>query len=191
MEEQKMSAINPQETPLYDRLLALPQNLVGEIINGELHTQPPPAGPHALAIPRCWCRISRVGGARAYRRSQTTNASRFRPTGCARYCRLLRLKRTGWRRCRSTPVTGSLFYGSSILLPEPWKPTSCKRANGSWVGCSRTTTRLGSHRSRPLLWSCPSCGFKTIKKLRCSSANTLIMRKSLIHNLLNDKGPLA
>ena len=25
----------------------------------------------------------------------------------------------------------------------------------------------------------------------CSSANTLIMRKSLIHNLLNDKDPLA
>jgi Uma2 family endonuclease len=49
MEEQKMSAINPQETPLYDRLLALPQNLVGEIINGELYTQPRPAGPHALA----------------------------------------------------------------------------------------------------------------------------------------------
>jgi hypothetical protein len=24
---------------------------------------------------------------------------------------------------------------------------------------------------------------------RCSSANTLIMRKSLIHNLLHDKGP--
>lgn len=44
-----MSAINPQETPLYDRLLALPQNLVGEIINGELYTQPRPAGPHALA----------------------------------------------------------------------------------------------------------------------------------------------
>jgi Uma2 family endonuclease len=49
MEEQKMSAINPQEPPLYDRLLALPQNLVGEIINGELYTQPRPAGPHALA----------------------------------------------------------------------------------------------------------------------------------------------
>ena len=44
-----MSAINPQEPPLYDRLLALPQNLVGEIINGELYTQPRPAGPHALA----------------------------------------------------------------------------------------------------------------------------------------------
>jgi Uma2 family endonuclease len=34
---------------LYDRLLNLPENLVGEIINGQLHTQPRPAGPHAIA----------------------------------------------------------------------------------------------------------------------------------------------
>jgi Uma2 family endonuclease len=60
MEEQKMSAINPQETPLYDRLLALPQNLVGEIINGELYTQPRPAGPHALA---CSALLIEVGSA--------------------------------------------------------------------------------------------------------------------------------
>ncbi|MCI0418405.1 MAG: hypothetical protein L0312_04150, partial [Acidobacteria bacterium] len=48
-EEQKMSAINPQEVSLYERLLALPENLVGEIINGQLYTQPRPAGPHAVA----------------------------------------------------------------------------------------------------------------------------------------------
>ncbi len=34
---------------LYDQLRQLPQNVVGEIINGRLHTQPRPAGPHALA----------------------------------------------------------------------------------------------------------------------------------------------
>jgi len=32
---------------LYDRLLALPENLTGEILNGQLHTQPRPSGPHA------------------------------------------------------------------------------------------------------------------------------------------------
>ncbi len=35
--------------PLYDQLLALPENLTGEIIGGELYTQPRPAGRHALA----------------------------------------------------------------------------------------------------------------------------------------------
>lgn len=43
-----MSAVI-QETSLYERLIALPENLVGEIIDGELYTQPRPAGPHASA----------------------------------------------------------------------------------------------------------------------------------------------
>lgn len=43
-----MSAVI-KETSLYELLLALPENMVGEIINGELHTQPRPAGPHASA----------------------------------------------------------------------------------------------------------------------------------------------
>ncbi len=34
---------------LYDRLLALPEHLTGEILNGQLHTQPRPRGPHAWA----------------------------------------------------------------------------------------------------------------------------------------------
>ncbi len=34
---------------LYDRLAALPDGLTGEILNGQLHTHPRPAGPHALA----------------------------------------------------------------------------------------------------------------------------------------------
>ncbi len=34
---------------LYDRLLALPEGLTGEILNGQLHTQPRPSGPHARA----------------------------------------------------------------------------------------------------------------------------------------------
>jgi Uma2 family endonuclease len=33
----------------YDQLLALPENLVGEVIGGELYTQARPTGPHALA----------------------------------------------------------------------------------------------------------------------------------------------
>ena len=43
-----MSAVI-KETSLYELLLALPENMVGEIINAELHTQPRPAGPHASA----------------------------------------------------------------------------------------------------------------------------------------------
>ena len=38
----------PNPTP-YDQLLALPENLVGEVIDGQLYTQPRPTGPHALA----------------------------------------------------------------------------------------------------------------------------------------------
>ena len=34
---------------IYEQLEALPENLVGEIINGVLHAHPRPAGPHALA----------------------------------------------------------------------------------------------------------------------------------------------
>lgn len=33
---------------LYDQLLALPENVAGEILNGELYAQPRPAGRHAL-----------------------------------------------------------------------------------------------------------------------------------------------
>jgi Uma2 family endonuclease len=42
-------ASNPVPLELYEHLAALPENLVGEIIAGELHTQPRPAGPHAVA----------------------------------------------------------------------------------------------------------------------------------------------
>lgn len=34
---------------LYEQLLALPEGLTGEILNGQLHTQPRPAGPHIRA----------------------------------------------------------------------------------------------------------------------------------------------
>ncbi len=34
---------------LYQQLLALPENLVGEIIDGQLYTQPRPTGPQAVA----------------------------------------------------------------------------------------------------------------------------------------------
>jgi Uma2 family endonuclease len=45
----QMSAMIDRQTSLYEQLLALPENIVGEIINGQLRTQPRPAGPHALA----------------------------------------------------------------------------------------------------------------------------------------------
>ncbi|MCP5420106.1 MAG: Uma2 family endonuclease [Gammaproteobacteria bacterium] len=45
-----MSAPQPMTTAtLYERLMALPDTQVGEIIDGVLHTQPRPAGPHAIA----------------------------------------------------------------------------------------------------------------------------------------------
>ncbi|MGY6216632.1 Uma2 family endonuclease [Methylolobus aquaticus] len=44
-----MSATRPLPRSLYDQLIALPEALVGEIIGGELYTQPRPAGPHASA----------------------------------------------------------------------------------------------------------------------------------------------
>jgi Uma2 family endonuclease len=47
-EAKPMSAVLKTTDP-YDQLLNLPEHLVGEIIGGQLHTQPRPAGPHALA----------------------------------------------------------------------------------------------------------------------------------------------
>lgn len=38
-----------QQSSLYAQLLDLPDHLTGEILNGELHTQPRPSGRHALA----------------------------------------------------------------------------------------------------------------------------------------------
>jgi hypothetical protein len=37
-----------QKLSLYDQLMRLPEGLTGEILNGQLYTQPRPAGPHAL-----------------------------------------------------------------------------------------------------------------------------------------------
>ena len=37
---------------LYDQLEVLPEDLIGEILNGQLHTQPRPAGPHARVASR-------------------------------------------------------------------------------------------------------------------------------------------
>ncbi len=37
------------QVTLYEQLQALPEGLTGEILNGQLHTQPRPSGPHALA----------------------------------------------------------------------------------------------------------------------------------------------
>jgi len=45
-----MAITQPAETrSLYDRLLGLPEGLTGEILDGQLHAQPRPAGPHARA----------------------------------------------------------------------------------------------------------------------------------------------
>ena len=45
-----MNAVRPLKAPtLYEQLLALPENLTGEIIDGELHAQPRPTGRHVNA----------------------------------------------------------------------------------------------------------------------------------------------
>jgi Uma2 family endonuclease len=44
----KIMLANAKQDDFYAQLLALPENLVGEIINGQLYAQPRPAGPHAL-----------------------------------------------------------------------------------------------------------------------------------------------
>jgi Uma2 family endonuclease len=42
--------MDPARKPiLYAQLEALPEGLTGEILNGQLHTQPRPSGPHAVA----------------------------------------------------------------------------------------------------------------------------------------------
>lgn len=45
-----MSVVQPvNPASCYEELISLPDNLVGEIIGGELYTQPRPSGPHGLA----------------------------------------------------------------------------------------------------------------------------------------------
>jgi len=44
-----MNAVRPLESTLYEQLLALPENLTGEIIDGKLYTQPRPKGRHNVA----------------------------------------------------------------------------------------------------------------------------------------------
>jgi len=46
MEPQPARAYSPT---LYESLEALPEGVTGEILDGQLHTQPRPAGPHAMA----------------------------------------------------------------------------------------------------------------------------------------------
>jgi hypothetical protein len=48
----EQTTMNPhaaRKPSLYEQLMALPEGLTGEIINGQLRTQPRPAWPHILA----------------------------------------------------------------------------------------------------------------------------------------------
>lgn len=47
---------------LYEQLMSLPENLIGEIIDGQLHTQPRPAWPHAIASSRLGADIENAYG---------------------------------------------------------------------------------------------------------------------------------
>lgn len=44
-----MNAVKPLGSSLYGRLMALPENLTGEIVDGELYTLPRPSGRHSVA----------------------------------------------------------------------------------------------------------------------------------------------
>jgi Uma2 family endonuclease len=57
-----MSPQSLKKVSLYDRLLALPAGLTGEIINGQLRTQPRPAWPHILAGSRLGADIESAYG---------------------------------------------------------------------------------------------------------------------------------
>jgi Uma2 family endonuclease len=46
--EQATAMQHALKPTLYEQLEALPEGLTGEILNGQLHAQPRPAGPHAL-----------------------------------------------------------------------------------------------------------------------------------------------
>ncbi|MEW6219811.1 MAG: Uma2 family endonuclease [Thermodesulfobacteriota bacterium] len=43
-----MLTARAQQTRLYDELCALPEGITGEILNGQLHTQPRPSGRHGV-----------------------------------------------------------------------------------------------------------------------------------------------
>ncbi len=47
--EQATAMQHAYKRTLYEQLEALPEGLTGEILNGQLHVQPRPAGPHARA----------------------------------------------------------------------------------------------------------------------------------------------
>jgi len=48
--EREIQNMQPAIQPtLYESLEALPEGVTGEILNGQLHTQPRPAGPHAVS----------------------------------------------------------------------------------------------------------------------------------------------
>lgn len=47
-----MNSYAAKKRSLYQQLVALPEGLTGEIINGQLRTQPRPSWPHALACSR-------------------------------------------------------------------------------------------------------------------------------------------
>lgn len=44
-----MPAVHTLPTSPYDELCALPPGITGEILNGQLHTQPRPSGRHGMA----------------------------------------------------------------------------------------------------------------------------------------------
>ena len=52
LQKPKMTAQAIPKPSLYEALCALPEGIRGEIVNGRLHAQPRPTGPHALASSR-------------------------------------------------------------------------------------------------------------------------------------------
>jgi hypothetical protein len=145
----------------YADLLDLPEHLVGEIINGELH--PRRASRHALAatslggeldgpfhkgrggpeaggsslsrnctsVRTCWCPTSPAGGVNACHGFRTRHGSRSRRTGYARFYLPPPHVSIAGKSCPSTQLSASRMSDSSIR--------SCARSrrsrftNGKWL----------------------------------------------------------
>ena len=106
---------------LYEQLSTLPEGLIGEILDGQLYTQPRPAGPHAIAAAdslaclRITCSVGRMPD-RAIRHFTTETLCRILPGN---------FRTTGWFRGSwlvAEPLSLSALPPGSV--PKTWAELS-------------------------------------------------------------------
>ena len=144
----------PGRPATYDDLLALPDNVVGEIVGGKLHVSPRPAPRHAVAS-------SALGGhlGPPFQRGQGgPGGSKPRQTGFAKCCRLEPRGSTGMGSSTSMPVRVSLTPGSSTHLRARSRFCSSSTDAGSSSLCSLATTTPASRHSRTSRSRSPASG---------------------------------